>query len=106
MLIFYGYVMDTFWIRNRVLDTFWIRFGYVLDTRPASRDIFGYAPNRANLGYAGSKVREGCTKRNFGYVMDTRTPLQHIQKFWIRILGGPGPGMPMGPGPGRLFCGS
>ena len=62
-------------------------FGYVLDTHPAPQDNFGYALNRSNFGYAGSKVREGCTKRNFGYVMDTRTSLQHIQKFWIRILG-------------------
>ena len=79
--------MDTLWIRFGYEIVFWIRFEYVLDTRPASREIFGYAPNRANFGYAGSKVREGCTKRNFGYVIDTRTPLQHIQKFWIRILG-------------------
>ena len=68
----------------------WIRFGYVLDTGPMSRDDFGYASNCSKFGYAGSEVREGCTKNSFGYVLDTRTPLQHIHFFWIRILGAAG----------------
>ena len=57
--------------------------------RPAARANLGYALDRPNLGYAGTQVRDGCSKRKYGYVMDTstRTLLQHIQNLWIRIRG-------------------
>ena len=34
-------------------------------------------------------MRDGCSNRKYGYVMDTstRAPLQHIQNGWIHILG-------------------
>ena len=79
--VHFGYVLDTFWIRFHILDMFWIRFGYVLDTSKLSRENFGYAPSSYIFGNASSEVREGCTKMNFGYVLDTCTPLQVSKNF-------------------------